>query len=179
MTHTTSHRDFAPGKNNFDSSKFCFSFYLVILAINKVFAVHADQNGPGTAWTDRNHQKILLRFFGTKFESQHKEFASSLLRLFNMYDHHYESFWDRLETLVEIVNLDGDPCTPPSRSNDDVTTFWKNFLTQNYTILNGRFLRFHHQSDKLKLISSFAWEKTPQLERRLRYSSEVWRLWRF
>ena len=84
MTHTTSHRDLAPGKNNFDSSKFCFSFYLVILAINKVFAVHADQNGPGTAWTDRNHQKILLRFFGTRFESQHKESASSLFRLFDM-----------------------------------------------------------------------------------------------
>ena len=55
-------------------------------------------------------KKCYSVFFGTKFESQHKESASDLCTLFGMYDHLYESFRDRLETLVENVNLDGDAC---------------------------------------------------------------------
>ena len=87
MTHTTSHRDLAPGKNNFDSSRFYFGFYLVILAINKVFAVHADQNGPGTAWS---YHKMLFRFFGTKFESHTKNLQAV--------------FWDFLTCMTIFMN---------------------------------------------------------------------------
>ena len=82
-----------------------------------------------------------------------------------------------LRLWLNKVNLDRDASEWSSRSIDDVITIWENFLTQNYTIPNEPFLRFHHQSDKPKLISRFAWEKTPQLTRRLKDSSkrEVWR----
>ena len=73
MTHLISHRDLALGKNNFDSSKSFFGFYLVIATVNERIAVHIDQIGPEIVWTDRNNQNS---FVWKKFRTQHNESAS-------------------------------------------------------------------------------------------------------
>ena len=74
MTHLISHRDLAPGKNNFDSSKSFFGFYLVIPTVNKRIAVCTDQIGPEIVGSPDSGQieitEILL--LGT----EHKESAS-------------------------------------------------------------------------------------------------------
>ena len=70
MTHWISHRDLALGKNNFDSSKSFFGFYLVISTVNERIAVHIDQIGPEIVYGPEIVTKILL--LGKSFEHSTK-----------------------------------------------------------------------------------------------------------
>ena len=79
MTHSISHRDLALGKNNFDSSKSFFGFYLVIPMVNKRVAVRTDQFGPEIVGADRNNGYLIteILLLGKRFEQSTKNLQAS------------------------------------------------------------------------------------------------------